>query len=323
MYKSKFNNYLIMEEFYIHSPKHNYHIYNRNQEFNQKIKELINNDSKDNKINNNNYGIFESKEDAFPRDRKSNVYKKINSTRTKLLKVSDKEVNNYIKQKTMINSKTTPNYLKSFSNNYRINLKTKQIKSSMEIGVSFGSKNISPYIQKLIDLDLHPYIYKCNHHYHKFKRKKKIVLSKQSKNLKLESSFYDSSPKSPISPISETDSSPNRERHLYMISGKLTKKYYFNYLHSLYHTLHKGIYSGKVLKIQKYASGNLYNFTTHVQKYHKNIKKISSPNVIKFVNENNNKKNNNENNNKKIKKSSSNDNIFNSKIIHLIECEQK
>ena len=175
-----------MEEYYIHSPKHNYHIYNRNQEFNQKIKELINNDSKDNKINNNNYGIFESKEDTFPRDRKSNVYKKINSTRTKLLKVSDKEVNNYIKQKTMINSKTTPNYLKSFSNNYRINLKTKQIKSSMEIGVSFGSKNISPYIQKLIDLDLHPYIYKCNHHYHKFKRKKKIVLSKQSKNLKLE-----------------------------------------------------------------------------------------------------------------------------------------
>ena len=320
MYKYKFNNYLIMEEYYIHSPKHNYHIYNRNQEFNQKIKELINNDSKDNKINNNNYGIFESKEDAFPRDRKSNVYKKINSTRTKLLKVSDKEVNNYIKQKTMINSKTTPNYLKSFSNNYRINLKTKQIKSSMEIGASFGSKNISPYIQKLIDLDLHPYIYKCNHHYHKFKRKKKIVLSKQSKNLKLESSFNESSP---ISPITEIDSSPNREKHLYMISGKLTKKNYFDYLHSLFYSLHKGIYSGKVIKIQKYASGNLYNFTTHVQKYHKNIKKISSPNVIKFVNENNNKKNNNENNNKKIKKSSSNDNIFNSKIIHLIECEQK
>ena len=108
-----------------------------------------------------------------------------------------------------------------------------------------------------------------------------------------------------------------------MISGKLTKKNYFDYLHSLFYSLHKGIYSGKVLKIQKYASGNLYNFTTHVQKYHKNIKKISSPNVIKFVNENNNKKNNNENNNKKIKKSSSNDNIFNSKIIHLIECEQK
>jgi hypothetical protein len=220
----------------------------------------------------------------------------------------------------MINSKTTPNYLKSFSNNYRINLKTKQIKSSMEIGVSFGSKNISPYIQKLIDLDLHPYIYKCNHHYHKFKRKKKIVLSKQSKNLKLESSFNESSP---ISPITEIDSSPNREKHLYMISGKLTKKNYFDYLHSLFYSLHKGIYSGKVIKIQKYASGNLYNFTTHVQKYHKNIKKISSPNVIKFVNENNNKKNNNENNNKKIKKSSSNDNIFNSKIIHLIECEQK
>ena len=80
----------------------------------------------------------ETKEDVFPRDRKSDKYKKINSTRTKLLKITDKEVNKYSKQKTMINSKTTPNYIKSFFNNYRINLKTKQIKSSIESGVSFG-----------------------------------------------------------------------------------------------------------------------------------------------------------------------------------------
>ena len=254
-----------MEEYYMNSPDHNnYHEINQIHDFNHKFKELINNDNKDNKINNNNYGFFESKEDAFPRDRKSNEYKKINLTRTKLLKITDKEVNKYSKQKTMINSKTTPNYIKSFFNNYRINLKTKQIKSSIESGVSFGSTNVSPYIKKLIDLDLHPYIYKFNHHYHKFKKKKKMVLSKQSKNFRLESSVYDSSP---ISLISENEQSPNRERLLYIITGKISKKNYFDYLHSLFYTFHKGFYSGKVINITKYPSGNLYNFTISSSKF--------------------------------------------------------
>ena len=310
----------------MHSPNHNnYHQINQIHDFNHQFKELINNDNTDNTISNNKYGIFETKEDVFPRDRKSDKYKKINSTRTKLLKITDKEVNKYSKQKTMINSKTTPNYIKSFFNNYRINLKTKQIKSSIESGVSFGSTNVSPYIKKLIDLDLHPYIYKCNHHYHKFKKKKKIVLSKQSKNLRLESSVYDSSP---ISPISENESSPNRERHLYMISGKVSKKNYFDYLHSLFYTLHKGFYSGKVINITKYPSGNLSNFTSHFQ-YYKNLKRKSSPDIIEIGKKNSNNNNNSSNNNikisksKKIKKSSSNDNIFTPTIIHLIECEQK
>ena len=309
----------------MHSPNHNnYHQINQIHDFNHQFKELINNDNTDNTISNNKYGIFETKEDAFPRDRKSDKYKKINSTRTKLLKITDKEVNKYSKQKTMINSKTTPNYIKSFFNNYRINLKTKQIKSSIESGVSFGSTNVSPYIKKLIDLDLHPYIYKCNHHYHKFKKKKKIVLSKQSKNLRLESSVYDSSP---ISPISENESSPNRERHLYMISGKVSKKNYFDYLHSLFYTLHKGFYSGKVINITKYPSGNLSNFTSHFQ-YYKNLKRKSSPDIIEIGKKNSNNNNSSNNNikiskSKKIKKSSSNDNIFTPTIIHLIECEQK
>ena len=310
----------------MHSPNHNnYHQINQIHDFNHQFKELINNDNTDNTISNNKYGIFETKEDVFPRDRKSDKYKKINSTRTKLLKITDKEVNKYSKQKTMINSKTTPNYIKSFFNNYRINLKTKQIKSSIESGVSFGSTNVSPYIKKLIDLDLHPYIYKCNHHYHKLKKKKKIVLSKQSKNLRLESSVYDSSP---ISPISENESSPNRERHLYMISGKVSKKNYFDYLHSLFYTLHKGFYSGKVINITKYPSGNLSNFTSHFQ-YYKNLKRKSSTDIIEIGKKNSNNNNNSSNNNikisksKKIKKSSSNDNIFTPTIIHLIECEQK
>ena len=320
-----------MEEYYTHSPKHIYREFNnhsKNHEFNQKLKELINNDSKDNKINNKNYGIFESKEDAFPRDRKSNEYKKINLTRTKLLKLIDKEVIKYSKHKTMINSKTTPNYIKSFFNNYRINLKTIQIKSSIESGVSFGSTDIHPYIKKFIDLDLHPYIFKCNNHYHKFKRKKKIVLSKQSKNLKLESTFNDSS--SPISPISENDLSPNRERHLYMITGKISTRNYFDYLHSLFYTLHKEFYTGKVVEMQKYASANLYNFTTHLQNFKEKFSRKSLPDIIKkdntnnnFNNDNINSDNNNDSNSKKIKKSSSNDKILTSTIIHLVECEPK
>ena len=320
-----------MEEYYMHSPNHNnYHQINQIHDFNHQFKELINNDNTDNTISNNKYGIFETKEDVFPRDRKSDKYKKINSTRTKLLKITDKEVNKYSKQKTMINSKTTPNYIKSFFNNYRINLKTKQIKSSIESGVSFGSTNVSPYIKKLIDLDFHPYIYKFNHHYHKFKKKKKMVLSKQSKNFRLESNIYDSSP---ISLISENEQSPNRERLLYIITGKISKKNYFDYLHSLFYTFHKDFYSGKFLPFPKYASGNLVNFTSQVKNFNQNFKRKSSPEIIKIVNiKNNNNINNNNNNinisayissNKKIKKSSSNDNIFTSTIIHLIECEQK
>ena len=317
----------------MNSPDHNnYHEINQIHDFYHEFKELINNEKNENKdntdnennINNNNYGIFEGKEDVFLKNRKTYEYKKINSIRAKLLKVIDKEVNKYSKQKTMINSQTTPNYIKSFFNDYRINLKTKQIKSSIESGVSFGSTNVSPYIKKLIDLDLHPYIYKCNHHYHKFKKKKKIVLSKQSKNLRLESSVYDSSP---ISPISENESSPNRERHLYMISGKVSKKNYFDYLHSLFYTLHKGFYSGKVINITKYPSGNLSNFTSHFQ-YYKNLKRKSSPDIIEIGKKNSNNNNSSNNNikiskSKKIKKSSSNDNIFTPTIIHLIECEQK
>ena len=328
-----------MEEYYMNSPDHNnYHEINQIHDFNHEFKELINNEKNENKdntdneynINNNNYGIFEGKEDVFLKNRKIYEYKKINSIRAKLLKVIDKEVNKYSKQKTMINSQTTPNYIKSFFNDYRINLKTKQIKSSMESGVSFDSTNVNPYIKKLIDLDLHPYIYKFNHHYHKFKKKKKMVLSKQSKNFRLESNIYDSSP---ISLISENEQSPNRERLLYIITGKISKKNYFDYLHSLFYTFHKDFYSGKFSPFPKYASGNLFNFTSQVKNFNQNFKRKSSPEIIKIVNKkNNNNINNNNNNinisayissNKKIKKSSSNDNIFTSTIIHLIECEQK
>ena len=271
-----------MEEYYMHSPNHNnYHQINQIHDFNHQFKELINNDNTDNTISNNKYGIFETKEDVFPRDRKSDKYKKINSTRTKLLKITDKEVNKYSKQKTMINSQTTPNYIKSFFNDYRINLKTKQIKSSMESGVSFDSTNVNPYIKKLIDLDLHPYIYKFNHHYHKFKKKKKMVLSKQSKNFRLESNIYDSSP---ISLISENEQSPNRERLLYIITGKISKKNYFDYLHSLFYTFHKDFYSGKFVPFPKYASGNLVNFTSQVKNFNQNFKRKSSPEIIKIVN---------------------------------------
>ena len=69
-----------------------------------------------------------------------------------------------------------------------------------------------------------------------------------------------------------------------MISGKVSKKNYFDYLHSLFYSLHKGIYSGKVIKIQKYASGNLFNFTSQVKNFNQNFKRKSSPEIIKIVN---------------------------------------
>ena len=45
-----------------------------------------------------------------------------------------------------------------------------------------------------------------------------------------------------------------------MIIGKINFKHYFNYLHSLFYSLHKNFYSGKVESLIKYNSGSLYNF---------------------------------------------------------------
>jgi hypothetical protein len=279
-----------------------------------------NNHYKDGIINNEekNYITFKRNEDTLQRGRKSITYKKINLIRAKLLKIIDNETKNYSKQITMINSKSTPNYLKTFNNNYTINLKKKEIKSTIESGVSFDSTNIPKHVKKLIDLDLHPFIFKCNHHYYKFKKRKKIVLSKKSGYLRINDNSFNNS----FSP-SSNEFSPNRERNIFMITGKISFKIYFNYLHSLFYSLHKNFYSGKVESIIKYKSGNLYKFSNQVKKFNSEYKRKSSPVFIKKKNNINNNTNNkdNSNENKSIKKSSSNNDLLS--IIHLIQCEKK
>ena len=100
--------------------------------------------------------------------------------------------------------------------------------------------------------------------------------------------------------------------------SKLSEQYH--YLHSLYHTLHNRIYSKKFLSIQKYASSDLYNFTTQFKNFNQNLKRKSSPDKNELINKN---IYNNNSNSKNIKKSSSINHFLASKIIHLVECEQK
>ena len=252
-----------------------------------------------------------NKHQIFPTDRKSNEYKKINSTRTKLLKAIDKEVNKYSKHKTMINSKTTPNYLKSFFNNYRINIKTQQIKSSIETGVSFCSKNINPYIQ--------PFIHKCNHHYHKFQNRKKIVLAKHGLNFINQNSNnneHNNLNNHKHHHHHKEKNSKDLEELLYLLTGEITQKTYFNYLHSLFYSLHQNILiiNHKKKKKVKYKIDNVNDYNNEFDI----SKRRSSPSVIKIKN---NLLNNHININKKFKRSNSN--ISNTNIIHLIRCEEK
>ena len=97
-----------------------------------------------------------------------------------------------------------------------------------------------------------------------------------------------------------------------LLFGKINQKTYFNYLHSLFYTLHKNTFNFKS-KREKKVKNNLNN-----------IRK-SSPAIIKIKN---NIINNNININtievqKEIKKCNSNEYLFNSGIIKLIQCEEK
>ena len=121
-----------------------------------------------------------NKHQIFPTDRKSEEYKEINTIRTRLLKINAKEASNYLKQNLRINSQTTKDYLTKSFENITINLKTKQIQSSKKTRVSF--------IHNLEDIDIQPFIHKCNHHYHKFQNRKKVVL--QNMEIIFKKKFY-------------------------------------------------------------------------------------------------------------------------------------
>ena len=260
--------------------------------------------------------LFEKKNVTFPIDRKSNEYKKINLIRTNLLKINAKEAENYLNQKIRINSQTTKDYLKKSFESITINLKTKQIQNAKKTRVSFINNNIN-------DLDIEPFFHKCNHHFLKFQNRKKVVLAKHGLHFAKESSDSDKSERNNNEYDSENNHNQNhynchnhyhddkKEELFNLLIGKINQKTFFNYLHSLFYTLHKNILNFKYKTKKKVKNNN-------------NIRK-SSPAIIKIKN---NIINNNINNNrievqKELKKCNSNEYLFNSGIIKLIQCEEK
>ena len=74
----------------------------------------------------------------------------------------------------------------------------------------------------------------------------------------------------------EYDLSPYRERRLYKLTGKMRKRSFFTYLHSLFFSLHKN-YNRK--EPTKFASSNLKDYSLKYQQFKK---KHSLENVVKL-----------------------------------------
>ena len=257
----------------------------------------------------NYMNIFFKKKNTFPQDRKSKEYKKINTIRANLLKIIDKEAFNYIKHKTMINSKYSEYYFQNIFPNMTINLKTKQIMSDNQT-----KKGQLLNCIKLFNADnnnlfrfIHPYLFESYHHYIKLKYKKKLILAKTaSNNAKLGSDSCLLLSSNSI----ENDLSPYRQRQLYKLTGKIRKKSYFNYLHSLFLSLHKNIFDP--IEPIKFISTQLKDYSNEYQKF----KRKFSSKILKrkktFTKENKNE----------LFKSSSNNDVFTSQIIHLVRCKK-
>jgi hypothetical protein len=260
-----------------------------------------------------NLNIYINRKTSFTFDRKSIFYKKINNVRTKLLKIIDKEVTNYIKNKTMINSKTTPIYLKTKFTNIIINLKTKQINSTQETRTGFFSFNKLIKIfsnETKLSLDINPFLINSYNHYNQFKHKKKYILAKNSSN---NSKLYNGN-STLLSPSSvEYNLSPYREKHLYKLTGKIRRKAYFTYLQSLFYSFHKNKCRSKVESAKNIIAFNNFN----IQNIDKKIKKMDS--CIKLIERHNS---NNDKGDYELKKSSLENDIFTSNIIHLIRCKK-
>ena len=267
-----------------------------------------------------------NKHQIFPTDRKSEEYKEINTIRTRLLKINAKEASNYLNQNLRINSQTTKDYLTKSFENITINLKTKQIQSSKKTRVSF--------IHNLEDIDIQPFIHKCNHHYHKFQNRKKVVLAKHGNHflkknsidsdLFSEHSYHNNHSHSHNHNHNHNnnyENSPHTEELLYLLTGKIDQKTYFNYLHSLFYSLHKNILQIKNKKKKKIKSHCNNSNNISLLNEEKNIvSRKSSPSIIKVKNKLINE-NNTINIEKKLKKCNSNENIFG--IIKLVQCQEK
>ena len=246
--------------------------------------------------------VFE-KHELFPTDRKSNEYKKINFIRTKLLKINATEATNYINQKIRINSQNIKDYLKNSFGNITINLKTKQIQSARKTRVSF--------IPNLEDIDIQPFIHKCNHHYHKFQNRKKIVLAKHGLNFINQNSNnneHNNLNNHKHHHHHKEKNSKDLEELLYLLTGEITQKTYFNYLHSLCYTFH----NKNQFKVKVESAKNIVNYNNFAFKNNdKKIKTNDSNEMMERKNSNN-----------ELKKSSSDNEIFTSNIIHLIRCKK-
>ena len=154
---------------------------------------------------------------------------------------------------------------------------------------------------------IHPYLFESYHHYIKLKYKKKLILAKTaSNNAKLGSDSCLLLSSNSI----ENDLSPYRQRQLFKLTGKIRKKSYFNYLHSLFLSLHKNIY--EPMEPIKFISTQLKDYSNEYQKF----KRKFSSKILKrkktFTKENKNE----------LFKSSSNNDVFTSQIIHLVRCKK-
>jgi hypothetical protein len=213
----------------------------------------------------NYINFFFKKKNLFPQNRKSIEYKRINKIRSNLLKTIDKETSNYLKQKTMINSKSSEYYLKTIFPNTTINLKTKHIKSNNQNKKDLSFNVLRKFTlddNNLFDIIIHPYLFESYHHYIKLKSKKKLKLAKNA-NSKLgsDSCLLISSA------LIENDLSPYKERYLYKLMGQISQKTYFNYLHSLFLSLHKKRFNS--MEPTKYVSSTLKDYSKEYEKMKK------------------------------------------------------
>ena len=207
---------------------------------------------------------------------KTKYYMKVNNVRSHLLKIIDnsiqKKENNYLK----INSKTTQDYYEEYVKNIIITLKKKNIISISKKKVSF-LKDIEDNTYKSIDLIKKDFVFNCQHHYNIFKERKKIVISKQSYSnllLNINKEKNDNSTPSSICSCSTDDKSFLLSN---LIKQEENSKIYFDYLHTLFFSLHKNYYKGEIIRqiTLNHISPKkvFYNNNHHIHKINKIEKK--------------------------------------------------
>ena len=178
---------------------------------------------------------------------KTKEYRKINNIRTILLKHIDNEFQEYEKSKVKINSKTANDYCDKYLKNIIITLRTKNIVSASIKKVSFLKDKEEKKEKSSIDIIKKNLVFQCNHHYKIFKERRKLVLSKISyANLlsKIKDNKSENSTPSSNCSCSTDDKSV---LILNLFNKKENSKVYFDYLHTLFFSLHKNIHKGKIV----------------------------------------------------------------------------